>query len=72
MKDIPEDVHQIRQCPMTFKQLVQHCLNGQVIEFLLVYLDDIIVYFLDFFTHIVRLEQLFACMHQYGLKYNAD
>lgn len=37
----------------TFQRLMQQCLNGQITESLLVYLDDIIVYSPDFDTYLI-------------------
>lgn len=39
--------------------MMQHCLGDQVIDSLLIYLDDIIVYSPDFVTQLVHLEQVF-------------
>ncbi|XP_048084297.1 uncharacterized protein LOC125284405 [Alosa alosa] len=54
--------------PATFQRLMQHCLGGQVHEFLLIYLDDIILYSPDFSSHVGHLEQVFAKLHEHGLK----
>ncbi|KAL7882597.1 hypothetical protein SRHO_G00002550 [Serrasalmus rhombeus] len=58
--------------PATFQRLMQHCLRGQVAEFLFVYLDDIIVYSADFSLHLQHLEQVFERLSRYGLKLRPD
>lgn len=54
--------------PATFQRLMQHCLSDYIVDFLLVYLDDVIVYSVDFATHLRHLEQVFQRLSQYGLK----
>lgn len=58
--------------PATFQRLMQRCLYGCLTDFSLVYLDDIIIYSLDFATHISHLEQVFQRLSQYGLKLRPD
>lgn len=45
--------------PATFQRLMQQCLHGQLADSVLVYLDDIIVYSPDFFSHLRHLETVF-------------
>lgn len=54
--------------PATFQRLMQRCLNGQINESLLVYLDDIIVYSPDFGTHLRHLDEVFERLWKHGLK----
>ncbi|KAI3374166.1 hypothetical protein L3Q82_006026 [Scortum barcoo] len=54
--------------PATFQRLMQQCLNGQVTESLLVYLDDIIVYSPDFSSHLQCLDEVFQRLWRHGLK----
>lgn len=54
--------------PATFQRLMQRCLGGQVHEFLLIYLDDIILYSPDFSSHLGHLEKVFTKLHEHGLK----
>lgn len=54
--------------PATFQRLMQRCLGGQVSESLLIYLDDVIVYSVDFMTHLSHLEAVFEALWKYGLK----
>ncbi|XP_042563837.1 uncharacterized protein LOC122132932 isoform X2 [Clupea harengus] len=54
--------------PATFQRLMQRCLGGQVHDFLLIYLDDIILYSPDFHSHIGHLEQVFSKLQDHGLK----
>lgn len=47
--------------PATFQRLMQWCLSvRQLSEFLLVYLDDIIIYSPDFSSHLKHLEEVAA------------
>ena len=54
--------------PATFQRPMQRCLGGQLSEFALVYLDDVILYFVDFSAHLQHLEQAFQSLERYGLK----
>ncbi|KAL2093598.1 hypothetical protein ACEWY4_010910 [Coilia grayii] len=54
--------------PATFQRLMQRCLGAQVHDYLLIYLDDVIVYSPSFQSHLNHLEQVFARLHNYGLK----
>ncbi|KAF7702581.1 hypothetical protein HF521_001864, partial [Silurus meridionalis] len=58
--------------PATFQRLMQHCLSDYIVDFLLVYLDDVIVYSVDFTTHLHHLEQVFQRLSQHGLKLRTD
>ena len=54
--------------PATFQRLMQRCLGERVHDFLLIYLDDVILYSLDFDSHLAHLEQVFERLHHHGLK----
>lgn len=54
--------------PATFQRLIQHCLGNLVNESLLIYLDDVVVFSPDFNSHLLHLEEVFARLHQHGLK----
>lgn len=54
--------------PATFQRLMQRCLGGQVHDFLLIYLDDVILYSPDFDSHMAHLEQVFTKLKEHGLK----
>ena len=56
--------------PTTFQRLMQRCLGGQVHDYLLIYLDDVIVYSADFDLHLKHLEQVFQKLQGHGLKLN--
>ena len=58
--------------PATFQRLMQQCLNGQVTESLLVYLDDIIIYSPDFSSHLQHLDEVFQRLWRHGLKLRLD
>nr|XP_055069239.1 uncharacterized protein LOC129450446 [Misgurnus anguillicaudatus] len=46
--------------PATFQRLMQRCLGGQLMESVLVYLDDVIVYSPDFDSHLRHLLWIFV------------
>lgn len=54
--------------PATFQRLMQRCLGNMVNEFLLIYLDDVVVFSPDFSSHVRHLEEVFQRLHQHGLK----
>ncbi|XP_063075849.1 uncharacterized protein LOC134465891 isoform X1 [Engraulis encrasicolus] len=54
--------------PATFQRLMQRCLGGKVHDFLLIYLDDVILYSPDFDSHLDHLEQVFTRLQEHGLK----
>ena len=54
--------------PATFQHLMQRCLGNQVNDFLLVYLDDVVVFSPCFDSHLDHLEQVFERLQGYGLK----
>ena len=54
--------------PATFQRIMQHCLGAQVYDYLLIYLDDVIVYSLTFHAHLKHLEQVFTRLQEHGLK----
>lgn len=54
--------------PATFQRLMQQCLGDKVHDFLLIYLDDVIVFSSDFPSHLEHLEQVFQRLVAHGLK----
>lgn len=58
--------------PAMFQRLMQQCLNGQIADSVLVYLDDIIVYSSDFSSHLHHLEGVFEQLQNHGLKLRVD
>lgn len=50
---------------------MQRCLSGQLSEFSVVYLDDIIIYSPDF-AHLQHLEKVFERLWRHGLKLRLD
>lgn len=54
--------------PATFQRLMQRCLGSMVHDFLLIYLDDVVVFSPDFDSHLHHLEQVFRKLHEHGLK----
>ena len=54
--------------PATFQRLMQRCMGQQLASSALVYLDDVILYSVDFDSHLKHLEAAFQSLQQYGLK----
>nr|KAG5706518.1 hypothetical protein BaRGS_028689 [Batillaria attramentaria] len=54
--------------PATFQRLMQVTMSDFLFEFLLVYLDDLLVYSKSFDEHLVQLEHLLQRIAQLGLK----
>lgn len=54
--------------PATFQRLMQRCLGNLVNDYLLIYLDNVIVFSPDFERHVRHLEEVFQRFHQQGLK----
>lgn len=58
--------------PATFQRLMQRCLSGQLSDYVLVYLDDIILYSPDFTSHLQHLDKVLERLGQHGLKLRMD
>ena len=56
--------------PATFQHLMEACFGAETFESLLVYLDDILVFYKTFSEHLSRLEMVFKRLEKYGLKIN--
>lgn len=54
--------------PATFQRLMQRCLGNLVNDYLLIYLDDVVLFSPDFSSHLRHLEEVFQRLHQHGLK----
>lgn len=54
--------------PATFQRLMQRCLRGQLSESALVYLDEVIIYSVDFAAHLHLLGEVFWSLDHYSLK----
>ena len=54
--------------PATFQRLMQCCLESLVNDSLLIYLDDVVVFFFDFKSHPRHLKEVFHRLDQHGLK----
>ena len=54
--------------PASFARLMQACLNKQIFQILLVYLDDILIYSRTFKEHLKRLEMVLNRLQKHGLK----
>ena len=55
--------------PSTFQRFMERILGDRIFNTLLVYLDDIIVFSKTVEEHMGRLEELFARMREYGMKF---
>ncbi len=58
--------------PATFQRLMQRCLSGQLSDYALVYLDDIILYSPDFTSHLQHLDKVLERLGQHGLRLRLD
>ena len=54
--------------PASFARLMQACLNEQIFQILLVYLDDILIYSQTFQEHLERLKMVLTRLRKHGLK----
>ena len=54
--------------PACFARLMQACLNEQIFQILLVYLDDILIFSKTFEEHLERLEMVLKRLREHGLK----
>ena len=57
--------------PATFQRVMQTIFRDELLEILIVYLDDIIVFSQDISTHLKRLEMVFRKLQEHGLKIEA-
>lgn len=58
--------------PATFQRLMQTIFREDLLQILLVYLDDIIVYSDSIADHLKRLERVFQKLREHGLKIEAE
>ena len=58
----------LTSAPVTFQRLMERVLQGLHWKTLLLYLDDIIVMFTDYQSHLSRLTEFFERLRQAGLK----
>ena len=58
--------------PGTFQRLMQMIFREELLQILLVYLDDIIVYSDTIADHLKRLERVFQKLREHGLKIEAE
>ena len=54
--------------PATFQRLMQNCLGELNLTYCLIYLDDMIVYSEDPEQHLARMQVVFECLWEHGLK----
>ena len=54
--------------PATFQRLMQNCLGELYLTYCLIYLDDVIVYSKTPEEHLQRLQVVFNCLREHGLK----
>lgn len=58
--------------PASFQRLMQTIFREDLLQILLVYLDNIIVYSDSIADHLRRLEQVFQKLREHGLKIEAE
>ena len=58
--------------PATFQRLMDHVYKGIAWKFVVVYLDDTIVYSKTFNEHLTHLQKVFNRIRQAGLRLNID
>lgn len=58
----------LQNAPATFQRLMQNIFRDEILQTLLVYLDDIIVYSENILDHLQRLELVFQKLREHGLK----
>lgn len=58
----------LSNAPVLFQKLMQTIFCEELLQILLVYLDDIIVYSCSIADHLRRLEQVFQKLWEHGLK----
>ena len=58
--------------PATFQRLMQMIFQEDLLQILLVYLDDIVVYIDSIADHLRRLERVFQKLREHGLKIEAE
>ena len=58
--------------PATFLRLMSRVFRTYILDILIVYLDDIIVYSPDFQSHLQRLDTVFSRLAQHKLKLKAE
>ena len=58
----------LANAPATFQRLMQHIFREDLLQTLIVYLDDIIVFSQDVKEHLRRLELVFQTLREHGLK----
>ena len=60
--------YRLYNAPAMFQRLMQNCLGELNLTYALVYLDDVIVYSNMEEDHLCRLQAMFECFHEHGLK----
>ena len=60
--------YRLCNAPAMFQRLMQNCLGELNLTYALVYLDDVIVYSKMKVDHLRRLQAMFECFHEHGLK----
>ena len=59
----------LTNAPATFQRFMDRCFSGLKWRSLLVYLDDIIVFSVDFENHLIDLEEVFRRIQEHGLTF---
>ncbi len=62
----------LKNAPATFQRIINQCLSGLIGSECLVYLDDIVIYSYDFFTHMIKLEKIFQRLREHKFLVQLD
>ena len=58
----------LKNAPATFQRLMESCLGDMHLKWIIIYLDDIIIFSMTPKEHIERLRGVFQKLHEAGLK----
>ena len=58
--------------PASFQRFIKKCLQGYQNDFVVPYLDDLLIYSASFYDHILHLRLVFERLHQCGVKIKAS
>jgi hypothetical protein len=60
----------LKIAPSTFQRAMNNIFKNELYKFVLVYLDDIIIYSKTFEDHLLRLRKVFELLLSPGLRFN--
>jgi hypothetical protein len=62
----------LKIAPSTFQRAMNNIFKNELYKFVLVYLDDIIIYSKTFEDHLLRLRKVFELLLSAGLRFNNE